>query len=70
MLLLAFCLLFFTGRGLAQCYTSANCTGNQIADAGQRHCCVETNDGLSFNSGTSCHLCIVHGFLQTEYNLT
>ena len=63
----AFCasvLYFFAG--LSQCYTVANCTGEEVAAADQRDCCVGTNDGLSYNDGSTCNRCI--GMLVKMYS--
>ena len=51
-------LLLLTGQGFSQCFSSTNCTGGLVVAADQRACCVGTDDGLSFNNGTSCNLCI------------
>ena len=44
--------------GLSQCYTAADCTGEEVAAADQQDCCVGTNDGLSYNDGSTCNRCI------------
>ena len=50
--------LLLTGQGFSQCFTDTNCTGRVVVAADQRACCVGTDDGLSFNDGTTCTLCI------------
>ena len=40
------------------CYNNSNCTGAVFYAEDQRDCCIGTNDGLSYNNGSSCHLCI------------
>ncbi|CAI8047950.1 hypothetical protein GBAR_LOCUS26509, partial [Geodia barretti] len=45
------------------------CTGGLVVAADHRACCVGTDDGLSFNDGTTCTLCIVHGFRQSKYDV-
>ena len=52
------CKHFVFFAGLSQCYTVADCTGEEVAAADQRDCCVGTNDGLSYNDGTTCNRCI------------
>ncbi|CAI8047959.1 hypothetical protein GBAR_LOCUS26511, partial [Geodia barretti] len=64
-----FLLLLLTGQGFSQCFTNTDCTGGLVEAADQRACCVGTDDGLSFNNGTTCTLCVVHGFLHTEYDV-
>ena len=49
-------LLYFAG--LSQCYTAADCTGEEVAAADQRDCCVGTNDGLAYNDGSTCNRCV------------
>ena len=46
-------------EGFSQCFTSNDCTGDQVPASNQRECCVGTNTGLSFtdNDGT-CSACI------------
>ena len=53
-----FLLLLLTGQGFAQCFTNTDCTGGLVEAADQRACCVGTDDGLSFNDGTTCTLCV------------
>ena len=53
-----FLLLLLTGQGFAQCFTNTDCTGRLVVAADQRVCCVGTDDGLSFNDGTTCTLCV------------
>ncbi|CAI8008867.1 hypothetical protein GBAR_LOCUS6036 [Geodia barretti] len=64
-----FLLLLLTGQGFSQCFTNTNCTGGLVVAADQRACCVGTDDGLSFNDGTTCTLCVVHGFGQSKYDV-
>ena len=78
--------LLLIGRGFSQCYTDSACGGTAIAATDQRACCVGTDNGLSYNDGTSCNLCIgnytviggdivkfnpaVHGFLRDAYSVS
>ncbi|CAI8020301.1 hypothetical protein GBAR_LOCUS12147, partial [Geodia barretti] len=64
-----FLFLLQTGQGFSQCFTNTNCTGGVVVAADQRACCVGTDDGLSFNDGTTCILCVVHGFHQSKYDV-
>ena len=49
----------FLQPGLHNCFTAANCTGDVITEAAdQRDCCVGTNDGLSYNNGSTCNRCV------------
>ena len=43
--------------GLSQCFTNTDCSGALVPAADQRACCVGTDDGLSYNNGTTCTLC-------------
>ncbi|CAI8013544.1 hypothetical protein GBAR_LOCUS8570 [Geodia barretti] len=68
--------LIFIRGGHCQCYTAPGCGGDRIdvTEAGlpiadQADCCVGTNAGLSYNDGSSCNLCIVHGFAQAAYDV-
>ena len=49
---------FSTCMEPGRCFTAANCTGEEVAAADQRDCCVGTNDGLSYNNGSTCNRCI------------
>ena len=49
-----FLLLLLTGQSFSQCFTDTDCTGGLVVAADQRACCVGTDDGLSFNNGTTC----------------
>ena len=44
--------------GSSQCFTSADCMGDQVPAGNQRECCIETNTGLSYNDGGTCTECI------------
>ncbi|CAI8002445.1 hypothetical protein GBAR_LOCUS3394 [Geodia barretti] len=68
--------LLFVEGGHCQCYTDTVCAGDRIdvTEAGspiadQADCCVGTNAGLSYNAGSTCNLCIVHGFAQAAYDV-
>ena len=50
--------LLLTGQTFSQCFTGSGCTGGQVAADSERGCCVGTNDGLSYNGGGSCTVCI------------
>ena len=50
--------LLLIGRGSSQCYTVSACAGTAIAATDQRGCCVGTDNGLSYNDGTTCNMCI------------
>ena len=50
--------LQLTGQVFSQCFTSIDCTGSQVTVVDQRTCCVETSDGLSYNDGSTCNICI------------
>ena len=63
-----FITLLFAGRGLSQCFTNTDCTGNVVEAADRRDCCVKTSDGLSFNDGSSCNLCIGKAVYSWSYN--
>ena len=56
--ILALFLSFQIGQGFSQCFTNTDCTGGLVEAADERACCVGTDDGLSFNDGTTCNLCI------------
>ena len=47
-------------RVAPQCYNNTDCSGAIIPLEvdGLRTCCVDTNDGLSYDSGTTCNLCV------------
>ena len=57
-LLYWFLLLLLTRQGLSQCFTSSDCTGDEVVSLDKPDCCVGTDDGLAFNDGSSCSLCI------------
>ena len=42
----------------SQCYAETNCTGSSVEAATERDCCVGTDDGVAFHSGTSCRACV------------
>ena len=44
--------------GSSQCFTNADCTGDQVPADNRRDCCVKTNTSLSYNDGGSCTECI------------
>ncbi|CAI8012408.1 hypothetical protein GBAR_LOCUS7955 [Geodia barretti] len=67
--ILALFVSLLIGQGFSQCFTNTDCTGGLVEAADQRACCVGTDDGLSFNDGTTCTLCIVHGFRQSKYDV-
>ena len=50
--------IFCWFAGACQCFSNADCTGDQIPATDQRACCVDTNNGLSYNSGGTCTVCI------------
>ena len=50
--------LLLTGEGFSQCFDSTGCTGSLVGAVDQRDCCVGTNNGLSFNDGGICTICI------------
>ena len=52
-----FSILLYLATRVSECYTNADCTGNQVAVTNQRQCCVWTNDGLSYSDGSSCTVC-------------
>ena len=52
-----FSILLYLATRVSECYTNADCTGNQVAVTNQRQCCVWTNDGLSYSDGSSCMVC-------------
>ena len=54
----AFSVKYSTYAGLCRCFTNTDCTGDEVTVADQRGCCVETDNGLSYNDGTTCTLCI------------
>ena len=57
--ILALFVSLLIGQGFSQCFTTTDCTGGLVvAAADQRACCVGTDDGLSFNNGTTCTLCV------------
>ena len=58
MWLLVVLVLLLTGEGLSQCFTSADCTGDQVPASSERECCVGTDTGLSYNDGGTCTVCI------------
>ena len=53
--------LQLTGQVFSQCFISTDCTGSQVTAVDQQICCVETSDGLSYNDGSTCNLCIGTG---------
>ena len=53
--------LQLTGQVFSQCFISTDCTGSQVTAVDQQTCCVETSDGLSYNDGSTCNLCIGTG---------
>ena len=53
--------LQLTGQVFSQCFTSTDCTGSQVTAVDQQTCCVETSDGLSYNDGSTCNICIGSG---------
>ena len=53
-----FLILLLTRESVSQCFTNTDCTGVVIVASDEQVCCVETNDGISFNDGSSCNLCI------------
>ena len=53
-----FIVLLLIVRGSSQCFTNSVCTGTAIAATDQKGCCVGTDNGLSYNDGTTCNLCI------------
>ena len=58
-----FLLLLLNGHGLCQCFTDTDCRGNVIAVSGERDCCFETDDGLSFLSNGVCTGCASEYFV-------
>lgn len=58
MFIVLFFTLLLTGECLSQCFTGADYAGSVVSAVDIRTCCVETSDGLSFNDGMSCRLCI------------
>ena len=50
--------LLLTGQVVSQCFTGTDCTGDQVPASSQRECCLRTNDGLSYNDGGTCTVCI------------
>ena len=50
--------LLLTGQGFSQCFTSTDCTGDQVPADNQRECCVGTDTGLTYNDGGTCTVCI------------
>ena len=53
-----FIVLLLIGEGFSQCYVNTDCTGTVVEATDQRDCCVGTDNGLSFNDGSNCNLCI------------
>ena len=61
--------LQLTGQVFSQCFTSTDCTGSQVTAVDQRTCCVETSDGLSYNDGSTCNICIGTGSVNLTFYL-
>ena len=59
--------------GSSQCFTRADCRGDQVPAGNQRECCIETNTGLSYNDGGTCTECINIGiaiYIERYFNCT
>ena len=46
------------GQAVSRYFTGSDCTGDLVPASSQRDCCVKTNDGLSYNDGGTCTVCI------------
>ncbi|CAI8015468.1 hypothetical protein GBAR_LOCUS9583, partial [Geodia barretti] len=64
-----FAAVLLAGQGYSQCFSSTDCSGTEVTANDERDCCVGTDDGRSYQLGTSCTTCIVHGFERTAYNV-
>ena len=53
-----FILLVLSEEGFSQCFTNTDCTGDEVVVTDRRDCCVGTDDGISFQNGSSCSLCV------------
>ena len=55
---LSFLFILLAGEGFSQCYNDTACSGSLAPADNQRECCARTNEGLSYNDGGTCYLCI------------
>ena len=55
---LSFLFLLLAGEGFSQCYSDTACSGSLVPAANQRECCAGTDEGLAYNAGGTCSLCI------------
>ena len=51
-------ILLLTGGVSSQCFTNTDCSGDFVPADNQRECCAGTDEGLSYNVGGTCILCI------------
>ena len=64
---LSFLCLLLAGEGFSQCFTSIGCTGSQVPAATRRECCASTDEGLSYNSGGTCSVCIGMSLVPVDF---
>ena len=55
---LSFLFLLLAGEGFSQCYNDTACSGSLVPADNQRECCAGTDEGLAYNAGGTCNLCI------------
>ena len=55
---LSFLFLLLAGEGFSQCYSDTACSGSLVPADNQRECCAGTDEGLSYNNGGTCTMCI------------
>ena len=52
------CAFLLAGEGFSQCYSDTACSGSLVPAANQRECCAGTDEGLAYNDGGTCSVCI------------
>ena len=55
---LSFLFLLLAGEVFSQCYSDTACSGSLVPADNQRECCAGTDEGLSYNNGGTCTMCI------------
>ena len=55
---LSFLFLLLAGEGFSQFYSDTACSGSLVPADNQRECCAGTDEGLSYNNGGTCTMCI------------
>ena len=62
-----FLFLLLAEEGFSQCFTNTDCTGDFVPAANQKECCAGTDEGLSYNGGGTCNLCIGMSGIAIDY---